>query len=103
MKYVCVECGELSKIKQHEDEVLYGGMPREILHVCSACEWPNVIRIALTNVSKDYQDAYWLRTAYITNGKSMAVIAEECGVSAMTIYTWLKRHNIETRSRGQRS
>lgn len=29
-------------------------------------------------------------------------IAEECGVVAITVHTWLREHDIETRSRGVR-
>ncbi len=49
-----------------------------------------------------FKDKLWLEEAYCIEGKTMEEIATECGVTAMTINNWLKRHNIPTRDRGRR-
>ena len=97
----CVDCGEPNKVKL-ENKTLDGGESEEMLIVCSSCEWPNVLRLSLINSNHDYRDGDWLRMHYVDRDLSMAAIAEKCGVSAMTIFHWLKRHNITTRRRGQR-
>lgn len=100
MKYECVECGEVNTVKQLGDLTVCGGKSHESLEICSACEWPNVIRTTLINSSDKYRDAEWLRLRYEQQQLSMAAIAEMCGVSAMTILTWLGKHGITTRPRG---
>ena len=100
MKYECVECGEQCEIKNAMSETIVAGKAHESLVNCSACEWPNVIRTVLVNSSDKYRDAGWLRQRYEVQQLSMAAIAEMCGVSAMTILTWLKKHGISTRPRG---
>lgn len=45
-----------------------------------------------------YQDEEWLREQYLKRHKSMKEIAKECDVSPSTIYKWLRRGNIETRT-----
>ena len=52
--------------------------------------------------SNTYRNESWLRHEYESNGNSMAKIAQECGVSPMTIQNWLNTHSIETRSRGRK-
>lgn len=99
MKYECVECGEENSVLNHQI-TLIGGEAREILEICNACEWPNVIRIVLINSNEQYRDADWLRQHYEVKQLSMAAIAEMCGVSAMTILAWLRKHDISTRPRG---
>ena len=49
-----------------------------------------------------YRNETWLRHEYENNGNSMARIAQDCGVSPMTIQNWLNTHSIETRSRGRK-
>lgn len=49
-----------------------------------------------------YQDCNWLTQEYIEKERTMADIADEFGVSPMTINKWLNKHNIETRPRGGR-
>ncbi len=49
-----------------------------------------------------YQDCNWLTTEYQEKERTMADIAEQFGVSPMTINKWLNKHNIETRPRGVR-
>ena len=51
-----------------------------------------------TPESERYKDPDWLRERYVTNRKSIAEIADECGVSDHTIGRWLKKHGIDTRS-----
>jgi hypothetical protein len=47
-----------------------------------------------------YRDPHWLNTMYTENGMSMALIANICGVTPMTIQNWLAKHGIQTRRRG---
>lgn len=49
-----------------------------------------------------YRDKEWLIDQYTKAGRSMASIANQFGVSPMTIQTWLRKHDIETRNRGRR-
>ena len=100
MKYKCVECEEINNGNQLENLVIDGGKAQESLEICDACEWPNVIRTVLINSSEKYRDTDWLRQRYEVQQLSMAAIAEMCGVSAMTILTWLGKHGIATRPRG---
>ncbi len=50
-----------------------------------------------------YQDCKWLTEEYQEKERTMADIAEQFGVSPMTINKWLKKHNINTRPRGARA
>lgn len=101
MIYECVECGEECNGQNSLDGICYvGGEPKKFLEICNACEWPNVITVSITTSNEKYRDAEWLKTAYETKMLSMATIAEMCGVSAMTIYQWLKKHDIQSRKRG---
>lgn len=45
-----------------------------------------------------YKNKDWLYNQYINNKKSTFEIAEICGCSEVTIWRWLKRFNIKTRS-----
>jgi transposase len=51
---------------------------------------------------RPYQSEQWLREQYVENGLEMSTIAEKCNVAENTIYRWIDRHNIETRSGGRR-
>jgi len=48
-----------------------------------------------------YRDYAWLHAEYVENGRTMAGIAKQFGVTAMTIHGWLKKHGIPTRPRGR--
>jgi 5-methylcytosine-specific restriction endonuclease McrA len=48
-------------------------------------------------MERPYRDADWLRRRYHEGGATQQEIAEECGVSARTIRTWMKEHDVETR------
>lgn len=50
-----------------------------------------------------YRDPQWLSDAYEGEGRTMADIARQFGVSAMTIHGWLKKHGIESRPRGRQT
>jgi hypothetical protein len=58
------------------------------------------VRAILEKGNFPYRDGEWLRQRYIDDGMTMMAIANTCGVSAMCINDWLKRHDIQTRSRG---
>ena len=47
---------------------------------------------------RKYRNEDWLRTQYVDMEKTAATIAEGCDVSRTTIYRWLDRHGIDTRS-----
>lgn len=49
-----------------------------------------------------YRDAAWLRHEYVERRRTMAEIADACGVGSMAIYHWLVRHGIERRRPGPR-
>ena len=63
------------------------------------------IRLEAVTVHADklYRDEVWLRDAYTDRGLTMAELASQFNVSAMTICTWLDKFGIETRPRGRRS
>jgi transposase-like protein len=48
-----------------------------------------------------HQDEEWLREQYHEQEKSLYDIADECGVSAPTVFRWMTRHDIDRRSRGR--
>ena len=50
-----------------------------------------------------YQDRDWLLAEYCDNDRTMADIAQQFDVTPMTIYAWLRKHSIPTRSRGRKS
>jgi transposase len=45
-----------------------------------------------------YRNEEWLREQYVENEQTAGAIADECEVAASTIYDWLERHGIDTRS-----
>ena len=47
---------------------------------------------------KKYHDRDWLYHQYVELGKGAYTIADELGVNDTTIYVWLDRHDIETRT-----
>ena len=56
----------------------------------------------VVHLKKEYRNEDWLRNAYINEGRSMADIAAEQGVTPMAVRDWLIRHEIPTRARGRR-
>ncbi len=61
------------------------------------------IEVFDTSNEKSYQDKEWLLENYSEQGRSMANIAQQFGVTPMTIQGWLRKHGIQTRSRGRKS
>jgi len=47
-----------------------------------------------------YKDAEWLQEQYHENKLLQAEIGEKCGVCAVTVGNWMRRHDIERRDRG---
>jgi uncharacterized protein YjcR len=45
-------------------------------------------------------DGEWLREEYVEKERTTVDIADECGCASSTVAKWLRRHRIETRSRG---
>lgn len=58
--------------------------------------------LSMTTGKRLYVNSSWMRNQYLDQGKTMQEIAEICGVTAMTIRDWLIKHNIPTRSRGEK-
>ena len=56
----------------------------------------------VVHLKKEYRDKDWLSNAYTVEGRSMADIAAEQGVTPMAIRDWLVKHEIPTRPRGRR-
>jgi len=99
IKYNCIECGEENTMND-TSVVLLVGENVELGKLCSACEWPHTITMKMIGVSDDYRDKEWLHNMYNVKHHTMAEIADQCGVTAMTIYHWLKKHEIPSRPRG---
>lgn len=43
----------------------------------------------------NYKDAEWLQAEYVEKDRTQESLAEECGVSRMTIYRWRKKFDIQ--------
>tara|TARA_R100001082_G_scaffold107106_1_gene80641 strand:- start:2158 stop:2448 length:291 start_codon:yes stop_codon:yes gene_type:complete len=56
----------------------------------------------IVKLTKEYRDEQWLRNAYLVEGRSMADIASEQGITPMAVRDWLLKFGIETRARGRR-
>jgi len=52
-------------------------------------------------MDKLYQDRDWLYQQYVAEEKSTCKISKEIHVAKATIWKWLNRHNIQTRSRSE--
>ena len=48
-----------------------------------------------------YRNKGWLETQYIGHGRTMQSIADQFGLSPMSICKWLHKFNIPTRPRGR--
>ena len=46
-----------------------------------------------------YKNEVWLRKRYVVDKRSLQEIADECGVTGMTIFNWLKKFNLIRNSR----
>ncbi|MDD5555638.1 MAG: HNH endonuclease [bacterium] len=55
------------------------------------------IEFGLTPPPKRYHDTEWLRRRYVAENRTLAEIAEECGVDPGTIYVHLKKCRIPLR------
>lgn len=103
MLFKCYKCGQMSNFSLEATRI--GAVHDELTTVieCQYCETPTVISLTIQKPpSQDYKDKDWLEIEYTVNRRTMSQIGDMCGVSAMTIYQWLKRHGIETRKRGQK-
>jgi hypothetical protein len=71
---------------------------------CESCNETIFLDIGLGSKprKKPYRDKVWLKKEYEMRGRTLSEIAQETGVSAMTISQWVNRHNIESRDRGRR-
>ncbi len=56
----------------------------------------------VVHLKKEYRNKDWLYNAYSVEGRSMADIGAEQGVTPMAIRDWLVKHDIATRPRGRR-
>ena len=91
----CPYCKRDCEIKTHEQGSL------NIL--CEVCEEIFILDFTIRRIPNEslYKDELWLNNAYGVEGRTIADIARDCGVTPMTIWGWLNKHGIETRSRGR--
>jgi len=68
---------------------------------CVDCGTPHET-IMRTRIIGDrrYRDREWLKEMY--ENYTMSQVADMCDITPMTVFSWLKKHNIETRPRGPR-
>ena len=101
MLYKCQYCGQMSNFTLPNITRVIDTLTTVV--ECEHCEKDTVLALAIQKPpNQDYRDKDWLEIEYTVNRRTMSQIGEMCGVSAMTIYGWLKRHGIETRKRGQK-
>lgn len=50
-----------------------------------------------------YEDANWMRSAYLERGLTLRQIAAEAGCGLRTVARWMKTHGIETRKEWERA
>jgi hypothetical protein len=69
---------------------------------CISCWEYNIFEysLILEKGNKMYKNKEWLEIKYEHESLTMIEIGEICGVSAMTIRDWLKRHSLKIRNRG---
>lgn len=71
-------------------------------------ESPHIAKLRARNRARHggeflYEDAAWMRCAYVDRGLTMRQMATEAGCGLRTIARWLKLHGIETRQDWQRA
>jgi len=102
MRVSCPSCGN----HVHFDKQLEIPMSESrIVQACENCQ-SDIFLLAKFGIQPTdplYQDPEWLFSAYITQNRTLADIAKECGVSSMTVQYWLRQHNIPSRSRGRKA
>ena len=52
-------------------------------------------------MGKQYRDPDWLKEHYVEKAKPMQELADMCGCSISTIYTWIEKHGVQRRSRSE--
>ena len=97
----CYKCKKDQIINQAPPMVAVGELAEQMLS-CIHCHTVFKLCLTLKSLRDDYRDPHWLREQYEDKGLSMAAIADMCSVTPMTIQNWLRRNDIETRSRGYR-
>jgi hypothetical protein len=100
VQFDCDGCSKLVRIVIPLIEL--GGSKKTVS--CNNCSQMYVFEMSLWMElsTPKYKNKEWLFTKYIIEEKSMSEIARICGKSAMTIRKWLIKHDIPTRSVGQR-
>lgn len=97
INYECAECNAELSIE------LENGEGRKT--VCLDCGEPHYVKAHITHEldsKKTYRSEEWLKQEYLEKGRSMASIAKQCAVSPMTIWKWLRTHDISTRTTGRK-
>ena len=74
---------------------------RQTLTVNGKTRWI-LLTSGQAELNKPYRSKEWLIEAYHSKEMTLAEIADLCGVSAMTINQWLRKHQIPSRPRGRR-
>jgi len=73
-------------------------------HECVSGE--DVLVVEIKHFVKPAKPLYhrrdWLEEEYVAKNRTMADIADQFGITPMSIHQWLGKHGIPTRSRGRR-
>lgn len=95
MIWECRKCEEENALETTAKQVIIG---------CNGCGSNHTIQasVSLLTDKPRYREKVWLERQYAKEGRTMQSIADDFGVSPMTIYGWLKQHDIRTRGRGTR-
>ena len=102
MRVSCLSCGNHVLFDKQLEIPM---SESRIVQPCQYCQ-ADVFVLAKYGIQPSeplYQDPEWLFAAYVSNRRTLADIAKECGVSSMTVQYWLRQHNIKARSRGRQT
>ena len=101
MRVSCPRCGSHVSFEKQLEIPL---SESRIVQCCEECQTDIFLLCKYGVQPKEelYRDANWLFDAYIVQGRTLADIAKEFGVSSMTIQYWLRQHDIRARSRGRK-
>lgn len=100
-----VSCPSCSNHVLFEKQLEIPMSESRIVQACPNCQ-SDVFLLAkygLQPAEPLYQDPEWLFNNYVSQGRTLADIGKQCGVSSMTIQYWLREHNIPARSRGRKT
>ena len=101
MRVSCPKCGEHILFDKQLEIPL---SEARIVQSCNNCQTDVflLVKYGIQPAEELYRDANWLFDAYVVQGRTLADIGKEFGVSSMTIQYWLRQHDIKARSRGRK-